>query len=125
MAPDHPGVLAQFGVWHMDVFRRGGKSGAKRLKADFETGLGYWREAQAIDPGNFSMSLHGAFILLSMEDPAYADEAKTVLQRIANAPTGNDLDASFAARAKTVLGHLDGDGQDALEDDLNAWLGRK
>ncbi len=124
IAPDNPRVKGQLGIWNLDVIRRGGEDGAKRLSADETLGLSLWREALAGQPDDIVLAAHGAFVLLDMNPDLYSEEAVGVLKSTAARPPENRLEEAMIARVDQVLAAVDQQDDDTLDDLLTAWLGK-
>jgi hypothetical protein len=86
-APNEPWAHALVGAWHLEVLRRGGRSGALMYGASLTHGLAAFEKARTLAPSDGAIALQFAVALLELDARLYAPRAGTLLAAAAAAPT--------------------------------------
>ncbi len=113
-APEDPWAHALYGAWNLEVARRGGRSGLEALGADVTAGAQELVVAMELAPDNAAIAVQYAVALLALDPVAYADHARTALDRAAAAGADDAFEAAMQARGAQVLAALEAGDSAAL-----------
>lgn len=108
--PADPWVQALLGAWHMEVVRRGG---GRALGASLAEGMEAYTQAVEAAPDDPVIAYFFGVALLTSEETAYIEAARSQLARASQMAPRNGLDAgldaAIIARARTLLRALEDD----------------
>lgn len=122
-APSNARGHAYLACWHIDIFRRGGASGAKRLGADLATGLAEWDKAVALAPDEIPLMVHGAYTLLASSDPGAQKRGAHALELAVNAKASDPLAVALQQRAQKLSALLKAGNQAQGKAEIASWVG--
>lgn len=94
-------------VWHVEVVRRGGPLGSAMMGASVRKGLGHYRQAVRLKPGDASMHWQMARALAALDARKYRAEIDAALSEALAAPAGDALERVMAERAAYLAAALD------------------
>lgn len=102
---DDPGNAYAHGflaVWHLEVYRRGGRIGAALMDADLDHARGHYRRAIEARPGDASIHWQYARALAALNPKRFRDEIETALNAARAAPVEGNVEAVMAGRAERL-----------------------
>jgi|CXWL01.1.fsa_nt_gi tetratricopeptide (TPR) repeat protein len=100
--PDNAWAHALLGAWHLEVIRRGGRTGARLYGARLETGISEFERARALAPNDAMIALHFAIALIELDAQRYRDRAEDLLATAATHTPRDALETHTLAAAHDV-----------------------
>ncbi len=111
--PESARAQGFWGLWNIDVIRRGGDRGASMFGADVETGLRAWDRAMQLAPDDIVLATHGAQVLLAFDGEGQRARIELALRAAIDSKAQNHLDVALQQRASVLLDHLQRDEERA------------
>lgn len=113
--PDNAWAHALLGAWHIEVIRRGGRTGAMLYGGRVSTGIAEFERARALAPNDAMIALHYAIALIELEPQRYGDRARALFAVAATHTPRDALEAHTLSAARRVARTLDDQGPRAAQ----------
>lgn len=108
--PANPVAHALLGAWHLEVLRRGGRTGSALYGARIETGIAQFERARALAPRDGMIALEYAIALLQLDPERYADQVAALLDAAGAQSPRDAFEAHSMRQALRIARVLDEDG---------------
>ena len=123
LEPDNAWAHALMGGWHLEVLRRGGRSGARLYGARLATGLAEFERARDLAPQDAMIAVQYAIALIELDPEIYGDRARALLGDAVEARGRDAFEAHTLSEARNVARAYDANGpQAARRAARNAFL---
>ncbi len=112
-APNDPWAHALMGGWHLEVLRRGGRSGAMLYGARLADGIIEFERARALAPHDPLITLQYAMALIELDAEAHEDRARNLFAAAARMRARDALEVRAQAQGARVARALNEGGPEA------------
>jgi len=113
LEPDNAWAHALMGGWHLEVLRRGGRTGARLYGARLARGLAEFERARDLSPNDAMIAVQYAIALIELDAQIYGDRARALLAEANDARPGDAFEAHTLAAARRVATVYDDQGPQA------------
>jgi hypothetical protein len=113
LEPDNAWAHALMGGWHLEVLRRGGRTGARLYGARLATGLAEFERARDLAPNDAMIAVQYAIALIELDAQIYGDRARALLTEANNARPSDAFEAHTLSAARSVAAAYDAEGPQA------------
>lgn len=113
IAPNDPWARALMGGWHLEVLRRGGRTGAMLYGARLSEGLAQLDRARALAPDDPMIALQYALALVELDAEAHEERARALFAAAAALPARDAFETRALAQGARIARVLDQQGPDA------------
>ncbi|GAM98321.1 putative tetratricopeptide repeat family protein [alpha proteobacterium U9-1i] len=115
LEPNNAWAHALMGGWHLEVLRRGGRTGARLYGARLTTGLAEFERARDLAPDDAMIMVQYAIALIELDANLYGDRARALLAEAENAPARDAFEAHTLSAARDVASAYDAHGGRAAQ----------
>jgi hypothetical protein len=113
LEPDNAWAHALMGGWHLEVLRRGGRTGARLYGARLATGLAEFERARDLAPDDSMIIVQYAIALIELDPQTYGDRARALLAEAEGARPRDAFEAHTLSAAQRVAVAYDERGPQA------------
>lgn len=123
LEPNNAWAHAMMGGWHLEVLRRGGRTGARLYGARLATGLAEFERARDLAPNDTMIAVQYAIALIELDPQTYGDRARALLAETESARPRDAFEAHTLSAARRVAVAYDERGPQAARTTArNAFL---